>query len=362
MYANAVYFTGALPATTPVAATVGSFPAGVGRWDTQKADPNLVLQSTVDQQAAGVLADESQLVPAITATLRAGTWNPYNVWLGDTVRVIVRTGRLDVDVSRRVIQIDVTLDDDGVEVVALAIGAAPARLSDRLNTIANQIAQLQLAPQTTSTSGGGGGGGGGGGAGGLYASLTGPGETDVAGKLTQAGGFTVWDLQKGDGILLQSLNGGIELKSERSDSNQTTVRVSARNSNETGTAAIYLQSYDVGRGGIVIQSGVFAFPVVAAPDQTDLVASKDVRIMYGYGLDAAAPYGAQAALVLQSGQTTKSFGPVHIYVTGFDPNSGTDGVTARAIGDLCIDQRPTPDGPNLWQAFALGRNWRKISP
>lgn len=158
-YGNAVFFTGSKEDTEP-ATPVASAPPGVGRWELQRADVNATLQTTVDEEAAGELAASSQLISAITVTLAADIWNPYELWLGDRVRVLVAAGRLDLDVIRRIVQIDVTLDDTGVETVALTIGSAPPKLSDRLSSLAERITDLE---NHTGRGGGGGGGGGDGG-------------------------------------------------------------------------------------------------------------------------------------------------------------------------------------------------------
>jgi hypothetical protein len=146
-YANAVRFNGATT-TIPVELT-GSFPAGIGRWDITQGDPNLILQTTVNDRAAYMLATDSQIIPAFNLTLADGMWDLTQVWLGDSVRLIVQAGRLNVDQTRRIIQVDVTLDDNGGESFVLAHGNAPGRLSDRLNDISKAIAALDLGPAIT---------------------------------------------------------------------------------------------------------------------------------------------------------------------------------------------------------------------
>jgi hypothetical protein len=148
-YANAVYFTGT-SATTPAQINVGSFDADIGRWDVQKADPNVDLQATIDERAAWELQNDSAAVPSFQVTMRSGSWNPNVLWLGDAVHLVVNGGRLAVDVVRRIVQIDVTLTDDGEEQVQLTIGATPLRLSDLLK-------QQQATTNALSTGSGGGG-------------------------------------------------------------------------------------------------------------------------------------------------------------------------------------------------------------
>lgn len=156
-YGNAVYFTGATD--TDPATAVGTSTPEVGRWELQRADPNAAVQSTIEEEAAAELAASSQLISAVIVTLQPDIWNPYRLWLGDIVRTIVQAGRLNLDVRRRIVQIDVALDDTGVETVALSIGSTPPRLSDRLNSLDKRVSHLELAAGSGSGGGGGDDGG-----------------------------------------------------------------------------------------------------------------------------------------------------------------------------------------------------------
>jgi len=84
---------------------------------------DLNTQETVDAAADQLLADSLNPPAAYTCTLTRGLWNgPQDVWLGDRVPLIVRSGRLNVAAQARVSQIDIELDDEGNETVQLTVG------------------------------------------------------------------------------------------------------------------------------------------------------------------------------------------------------------------------------------------------
>lgn len=94
-----------------------------GRWDktygTQLHDtPG--LESRADWQ----LADAEQIQPSYQLEMRSGFWRgPDHLWLGDTVLVRVKSGRLRVNALLRVKQLDVDIADDGAEKVTVTVGA-----------------------------------------------------------------------------------------------------------------------------------------------------------------------------------------------------------------------------------------------
>jgi microcystin-dependent protein len=140
-YANAVFYTGST-ATTPVEAALSTFDPEVGRWDAQKSDPNLILQQTVQDQATAELDTASTFDPSFSVTLAAGRWDPSQLWVGDEATLIIQAGRLNVNLTRRIIQIDVTLDDAGGETVILSVAEAVPVLTSRLvsyNTRLNNV-------------------------------------------------------------------------------------------------------------------------------------------------------------------------------------------------------------------------------
>lgn len=113
-FANDVLCTGS-NTTTPSNATsagIGTDPAG--RWDAVISFPDVVIQATLDAKAtyeAGLL---STVPITYTCELAAGFWKgPAHIGLGDTVRVRVNRGRIADDLNLRVLEIAVSIDDDG---------------------------------------------------------------------------------------------------------------------------------------------------------------------------------------------------------------------------------------------------------
>ena len=141
-FANAIRFNGS-QATTADEVTVSTWDPEMGRWDGQKSDPNLVLQSTVDERAASELADASTLTPAYQVTVAEGRWDPTQIWIGDTVTLVVQSGRLNINAQYRIVQVDITLSDDGGEKVQLAVQAAPAALTTRLVEYNSRLKNLE---------------------------------------------------------------------------------------------------------------------------------------------------------------------------------------------------------------------------
>ena len=122
-YANAVRSTGDTALTTAVtlnAATLATRPER--RFDLAVSDPDVKVQQTVQDRASAALAIAEVIQPSYTVTLRPGRWSPGDVWLGDVTKIVVRSGRLDVNTSERVEEISVSVGDDGSETVELTYG------------------------------------------------------------------------------------------------------------------------------------------------------------------------------------------------------------------------------------------------
>ena len=109
----------------------------VGLWMNVDSAADVTLQPTLDQQAQGDLAVASTLVPSYTLGLRPGAyrWGAPN--MGDTVPLVIQSGRLNV-VSippaggLRVLGITYAIGDDGDEDVSLVVGRPATTLIDLL--------------------------------------------------------------------------------------------------------------------------------------------------------------------------------------------------------------------------------------
>ena len=101
----------------------------VGLWMTADAAADVVIQSTLNEQAAGDLNLDGLLVPSYTLGLTPGTYRPGFPNMGDTVPLIIKAGRLNVNTTIRVLGIAYAIGDDGDEDVQLTVGRSPTTLA-----------------------------------------------------------------------------------------------------------------------------------------------------------------------------------------------------------------------------------------
>lgn len=128
-YANYVRVIGESPTDGPQlfaetwnadANDVGRAPLGLWMDSENESDVNQL--TTLQQKAAGALATEGVVVPSYTLKLRPGWYRPGYPNLGDTVPLLIRTGRLDVSTTVRVLGLTYVIGDDGQEDVELTVG------------------------------------------------------------------------------------------------------------------------------------------------------------------------------------------------------------------------------------------------
>ena len=145
-YGNAVRYTGQtdppLTAQEREAADIGT--AAQGRWDLVFGDDGLTTQSTLDDRAAWQLGQSQVIRPSYTLTLRQGAWSgPDHIWLGDTVRIVVRSGRLAADTLLRVYELGISLGDDGSETVEVTVGAPRSDFRKRSSAVDRRLKNLE---------------------------------------------------------------------------------------------------------------------------------------------------------------------------------------------------------------------------
>jgi hypothetical protein len=148
-YANFVRVTGKAPdgaatGTPPMfserwnndANNVGRVP--VGLWQNTENASDVSVQSTLDQKAAGDLNLSGVLVPSYALGLRPDVYRHGWFRMGDTVGLVIQSGRLDVfsDASGgggvRVVGQIFGIGDDGDETVSLTVGRPRTTLVDLL--------------------------------------------------------------------------------------------------------------------------------------------------------------------------------------------------------------------------------------
>jgi hypothetical protein len=161
-YANYVLMTGGKPSHAQLAngdvnqwvrqpAFLSALiPSGVGVWEQHHADPSQTLAAVLQQEAAGWLTDYGYIWDqTFVVTLPAGVWDPATLWVGDTAHLTMQVGRLDMaNVAKRVDQLTVTLDDNGVELVQVNMGISPPKHTRRFKKLDTRITGVEVAPKT----------------------------------------------------------------------------------------------------------------------------------------------------------------------------------------------------------------------
>jgi hypothetical protein len=139
-FANAVRFSGKdeVPSATRVIV-----PGIEGRWERQLGNPDLTTAAAINEQADGAIATVSAITPSYSITLTPGVWAPGVVWLGDTIRLLIRSGRLDVDTTARVVGASIDIGENGEETVSLQLARYRWRLTDRLANYQTRLDRLE---------------------------------------------------------------------------------------------------------------------------------------------------------------------------------------------------------------------------
>lgn len=141
-YGNAVFATGganalgtALP--TQIVSPPDENTRPEGRWDLTVANNDIVHTATLLAYANWKLGVATSQPVSYQAVLTPGAWQGRSdLWVGDTVPLIVRSGVLDVHTGIRCTELDITCgeDGDGSESVTAVFGRPRTTIRDRLRT------------------------------------------------------------------------------------------------------------------------------------------------------------------------------------------------------------------------------------
>jgi hypothetical protein len=120
---------------TAAAPTVGLFALGNNLAD-------ITAVATLQQHADGDLALWSTLMPAYTLTLTPGSYQYGQPNLGDSVQLVIQSGRLDVNTAVRILGLNYAIGDDGNENVELTVGKVLATLRSAFRRVNRDISAL----------------------------------------------------------------------------------------------------------------------------------------------------------------------------------------------------------------------------
>ena len=109
---------------------------------TPRSAPDVTDPGTLSQQAAGHLSRSSVLVPSYSLSLTPSAYYRGAFGIGDTVPVVIKSGRLNVNTGVRIVGMNFVISDDGAEDVELTIGRPLTSLADLLTASASDINAL----------------------------------------------------------------------------------------------------------------------------------------------------------------------------------------------------------------------------
>jgi hypothetical protein len=143
-YANAIRFSGAEGVTATTRSVDALADRIEGRFEAQSGDTDISTTTALGEKADWELSERSVIRPSYTVKLKPGAWDgPATLWLGDTCRLVVRRGRLDVDTEARVHEIAVAAGDDGGEEVEVTFDRPRASFVRRASRDSSRIDRLE---------------------------------------------------------------------------------------------------------------------------------------------------------------------------------------------------------------------------
>lgn len=125
------------PGSNPAVPAVGT----PGRIDIAVSDSTIIDPSLVALRAQYELSQDENTPSGYQMILRSGWWSPEVCWIGDTVQLVLKSGRINEISQQRITQVEVDPGDDGGEVVTITTGPIP---TDGGTDIDDQIRRLTL--------------------------------------------------------------------------------------------------------------------------------------------------------------------------------------------------------------------------
>jgi hypothetical protein len=116
--------------------------SAVGLWANGDNQSDVTLTPTLVQAAQGNLNRHGVLIPVYTLTLRPNFYYAGLFNMGDTLPLIIMSGRLKVNTTVRVLGITYSVGDDGQEDVELVVGRPDTTLADILGATAADVDAL----------------------------------------------------------------------------------------------------------------------------------------------------------------------------------------------------------------------------
>lgn len=119
---NVVFVEGSDQTTPVYSASAGIATDPRGRWEGSFSYSTVTEQTTLTEKATGLLAERGRPPRSYKLKLRRGWWPGLSVLdTGDTVRVVINSGPLQVAALARVMELSVAVDESGGEDVTVTV-------------------------------------------------------------------------------------------------------------------------------------------------------------------------------------------------------------------------------------------------
>ena len=120
----------------------------LGRWERQVGFPQVDSTTLLAGLAIDELNSAENDAFSYRVRLRASEgvqrWaGVSDLWLGDSVRLVVRSGNLNVNIVRRIREIDVNLGTDGKEDVFFVLDGPRRTFEERINDVLQRLTELE---------------------------------------------------------------------------------------------------------------------------------------------------------------------------------------------------------------------------
>jgi hypothetical protein len=132
---------------TVASVTVGTGSAQLGRWESQVGFSNVNNSTLLTGLAVDALNRSGRAV-SYRVRLRSSEgiqrWGGMSdIGLGDSVRLVVKLNRLDVNEIQRVQEISVSVSDDGAEDVTFTLDGPRRTFSERIGDVYQRLSELE---------------------------------------------------------------------------------------------------------------------------------------------------------------------------------------------------------------------------
>jgi len=147
-YANSIRVNGgeneqgSAPFHVTTVADIATTPEG--RFESQIGFPDITVATTLVERAEFELARRAVINPSYSLRIADNRWEgPDQVWLGDTVQLVIKSGRLNVISDVRIRKFDIKLNQDGEEVINIDVGNEQAELGLRMVDYDSRLRSLE---------------------------------------------------------------------------------------------------------------------------------------------------------------------------------------------------------------------------